>query len=723
VVPAIFLVRVLSSFLLFAATWWTAFLLARRLVDTTSPSLRLTSTLAVFLGLQHAGFEILTALHLFRPAAALAFWAGLALLVHRTCQGRLARNDLRRCWSDAFAALPPLLLSPVRGALLAWAIIAALARLAAGLVAPPLSWDTLTYHAFKPARWVHYGFQFQQLAPDQWRYLEFFPQAGEVPWAWAMLAGGNDALLPIAGFLVWAACGIAAYGLARSLGGQRIPSFYAGLITAFIPAIRVEMVTGYVDMFVLLAFLLMAIALVQMERRNSPGWAALTGVSLGLLGAAKLSGFAVAGIGFWGCTMIAWRLRSGSMKCRLGMNLAIVLAALLSMMAPGYLRTWLETGSPFYPLTFKVGKHVLVAGNSELFELYARKLTAAERTAASLSTLASALFIPASRPKHEYMGFGPGFLALFPLAVIALLVRLKQKRLPISTLVILLMVVLPVVYLLSDDFAAQRAVWYIVLGRLIGSLPAILAILAAQLRSRVVRAFLVATSAVGLSLAWPLGITGPVVAALNELLPAFGFSAVVALAVGLLVMGAHRTRLLVGWGTFTALAVFLTVFSIPWCDVRTKYRYPIFKAAASDNPAFVMHFVWDFHASAWPIWQHLDDGRPHRIDACYGWDGIGHNGLRYPLAGSSLQNEVLYVPITKDGEVIDYREEDRLTAGTDEKSWLSRLRNERIDYVVIGFPPPLELRFIEKNPAFFQREAVSEDGRHMAYRFKPVAPN
>ena len=132
--------------------------------------------------------------------------------------------------------------------------------------------------------------------------------------------------------------------------------------------------------------------------------------------------------------------------------------------------------------------------------------------------------------------------------------------------------------------------------------------------------------------------------------------------------------------------------------MRTKYRYRIYRAAASPDPAFVMHLVWDVYASAWPIWRYLDDGRPHRIAVSYGWDGIGHNGLRYPLTGSNFQNEVLYVPISRTGEVIDYREGDRILREMDEAPWLARLERERIDYVVLGFPPPPELQFIARNP-------------------------
>jgi hypothetical protein len=717
----LFLPRVLLALLLFTAAFWTAYVLARRLARTDSPSLQLTSTLIVFLSLQHVAFELLTTFHAFRPPIAAAFWAVLALVVHRTCRGDSARQDFPRAMSNALVASRTLLRSPVRAVLFAWAVIASMTRLAAGLVVPPLSWDSLTYHIFKPARWVHYGYQFQQLAPDQWRYKEFFPQAGEYPWGWAMLASGNDSLLPVAGFLMWAACGLAAYALSRRLGGQRAPSFYAGLITAFIPAIQVEMVSGYVDMFVLLAFLLAGIALVQLEKEQSLSWAALAGLSLGLIGSSKLSGPTVAGLGFLGVTFIV--LLGRPQHPRLGRipALAVALAGLLLLMAPTTLRTWAQTGSPVYPLTVRFGKHVVIPGNSELFELYARKLTPPERAASSLSVFLKALFIPFSRPKHEYMGLGPGVIPLLPLAAMTLYGRVRRRRLLTSTTACLVMVWVPALALLSDDFAAQRATWYIVMGRLIASLPAFLAILAAQFGRRITHVLLAAASIVGLLFALPRGLARPVVKAMMELLPAATLALAVALATGLVVLAAGRARARVGWAVLASLAVFLGVIAIPWTSVRTKYRYPIYEATTSEDTAFVMHLLWDFHSSAWPIWQYLDDGRAHRIDACYGWDGIGHNGFRYPLAGSNLQNEVLYVPISRSGEVIDYREGERVRSEMDRQAWLDRLQRERIDYVVTGFPSPPEQELIESSPQHFERVASSRDGLHFAYRFKPTS--
>ena len=78
-------------------------------------------------------------------------------------------------------------------------------RLVRDLVSPPMAWDSLTYHLFRPARWIQDGALRSSIGPDSWRFLEYFPHAGDVPWAWAMLPVRGDALIAPTGVL---RCGV-----------------------------------------------------------------------------------------------------------------------------------------------------------------------------------------------------------------------------------------------------------------------------------------------------------------------------------------------------------------------------------------------------------------------------------------------------------------------------------------------------------------------------------
>src|SRR5688572_21600578 len=108
------------------------------------------SLTAVFLALAAAGQ--------FRIGIAMGVWLAIAAALHAVCRGgRHARAALRidlervaavgREWRESWPAVV---------ALVAIAALVAV-RLVRSLLAPPLGWDSFTYHLVKPASWVQTG--------------------------------------------------------------------------------------------------------------------------------------------------------------------------------------------------------------------------------------------------------------------------------------------------------------------------------------------------------------------------------------------------------------------------------------------------------------------------------------------------------------------------------------------------------------------------------------
>ena len=98
-----------------------------------------------------------------------------------------------------------------------------------------------------------------------------------------------------------------------------------------------------------------------------------------------------------------------------------------------------------------------------------------------------------------------------------------------------------------------------------------------------------------------------------------------------------------------------------------------------------------------------------------GWNGFGDNSFRYPLLGSRLQNRIVYLPVTADGSVIDYRLRGEVTARADERTWLRRVRDSGVDVVVALGPAPPEAAWLAAHPERFELLAESSDGLHAAY--------
>jgi hypothetical protein len=146
---------------------------------------------------------------------------------------------------------------------------------------------------------------------------------------------------------------------------------------------------------------------------------------------------------------------------------------------------------------------------------------------------------------------------------------------------------------------------------------------------------------------------------------------------------------------------------------RDALRYRFYAGAVAARN-FDPHPTDQHVAEAWPIWQALDRDTPSTIAFAAGWDRRGHNWYRYPLLGSRLQNHVTYVPVTKDGSIVDYRERDRLLRSVHVPSWLEGLAERRVDTLVLGHPTTIETVIVQQLPALFELEVSA--GSNRAYR-------
>lgn len=221
----------------------------------------------------------------------------------------------------------------------------ALTRLIKGMVSPPLAWDAMTVHLTKAAFWIQSGSLALPDFPDAWTYYRWFPAGGEILFAWVMLPFRGDLLLGPFGFLIWLAIWMAGARLARLLGAPSRNAWLAGGALAALPTVLVFMTANYVDNLVVL-FALLAITHALLffrdpELRNG----VLSLAALGLAIATKTSSVLLAVPVVAAIAAAAWRHRT-----RLGRAALPAFAAALSLPCVGYLWTWIETGSPFYPI-------------------------------------------------------------------------------------------------------------------------------------------------------------------------------------------------------------------------------------------------------------------------------------------------------------------------------------------------------------------------------------
>ncbi len=691
---------------------WIAYLVARRISGAAPAHVRAAAAALVALWLSIAVFSALAALHVFRLSVAAPLWILGAAFSHLTLGGAAASRALRADLRAARKALCLIAWSPLRFAAIAAGAGIVSARLLRDLVSPPLGWDALVYHLFRPAQWIQEGRLTTSLGPDGWRFFEYFPHAGDVPWAWAMLPVRGDALIAPTGVLIWSACLLGGYSLARALGAGPTTAGLAGLAIGFLPASVNESTSGYADNFGFAAFLLTGTALMELARAPSRGRAALAGAGLGLVAAGKLSGLPALALGLGFVTWLCARRGAGGSRRTRMENVVAAFAAAAAVTSPGYLRAWIDTGSPFYPLTVSLGQTTLFAGNDELMSLYAGRLHDLSGFDASWAGLLRSLTIADPARYHEHLGFGLGFYGLLVIGTLGLVSALRRGDRRSVALFLVLAAALPLLGLMSPAFLAHRTLWRRAIGRLLLPVPATLAVFGARLDGPFARVVWVAILVVSELDCVPEGWGAPAIEGIQRLALPLAISLAPAALAALVLVRARRPLL----GALAAGPLFALLLAAPLDRIRGDLRYRIFAAHDARPPAFQMHTLEPSYASSFPIWRALDDGAPHRIALAAGWDGIGHNLYRYPLTGSRLQNRVMYIPVSHDGEIFDYMHEEEVYARGEPTPWFERLVAADIDIVVALHPSQVEAVWMEANPEIFELVASSTEGWNVAFR-------
>jgi hypothetical protein len=669
-------------------------------------SVRLSAAAALAYAGLLAVFFSLGSVRLFRLWAVVPVCVALAAFAHAWAGRRASprerlRDDLRTA-RELLAGL-----GPAR-----WLALAALPvafRVARGLVAPPLGWDALTYHLLKAGQWVQAGGFVAMTGPDANRGYDYLPPHGDVLWAWAMLPIRGDALVAPAGFLVWCSALLAAYACARSLGASQRRAFAAALAAALVPASASLVSAAYVDNLVLAALLLAA--LFGARAIEAPGWrdVLVAGVALGVLAGTKTTGAVVAAAG--GLVLLAAMCR----PYRIRSIVPGVIAASTLGVAP-YLRPWIETGNPLYPFPVRIAGRLLFPGDETSVAMASAAAKVPAPTLRELLRYVSTPFADGQRfagipVEFDHMGLGPAFVVLLPLGLAGAFVLARAGRGRAVAMLLALAGALVLGQLLGG-----RHLWapgYVSsVQRYVVGVTAVLAVLATAVAPRWTTLLVAASAVVSGLLSIPRGVGPAETRSLVEALPAFGLGAGGLVLAWIAVRrGRERSAAAIAGATgVLALALLLVV--------RDRARYEVYADAALQR-AHDPHFLHPFAVRAWPLWQALDGAEPRRIAVAAGLDFTTTNWFRAPLLGSRLQNEVLYVPPTADGELVSYGDREGLRRRADRDAWLRALVAADADHFVALAPRPPEASWALAAPDLFEVVATSADGGSVAFRFHP----
>jgi hypothetical protein len=667
------------ALLLAAALASMAWAAADRLLGAAPPRARIAATATIALWWMVTLFEVTARLGHFQLVVVLPIQLAACAIAWSGADPDRLRGDLASIrdilgdtgWLTRLAAIP-------LAALVAFFFCR-------GFALPPLGWDSLSYHLVHAARWVQAGAFQPEAAPYAWGYFEYFPYDGEVPWAWAMLPYHADDAVALVALLVCCAIGGAAAALARELGAGREQALLAGLIAMFTPAVIRASEVAYVDTQVEAYFLLGALFVVRFLRAPSAASAALACAPLALALGVKLNTAPLAAVGV-GAMALRLLVADAPWAARAGWVVSGFLPSLSA--TPAYIRLLVVKHSPTWPNALSLGPWQVPADPAWI--------AYQDKPGKAVFQLMKDQFYEGGVRTPTHLNLGPATAVLALLALVAI----AQKRDRASAYLLATWIAFTGLCLTTG---AQRFVSSSGSGRFLLPWAAIAIVTGSRL---VPVPVLVALLFVQFSYDMPVVRDADGMAALEVALR-FG----IGLAIGAaLVWAAARAQ-----GRPLAIAAGLVVAIVTGgvvSEYRATQRYPMYVQSMNKHHPLSVRRTLSRVCITPGVWKYLDDGPPHRVAYQSTW--TGHGWYRYPGMGRYLQNSLIYVPPTTDGSILSDEDDHRLKAAFDRDAWFRRLADWKMEYVLTGYPSPIERKVIESLPQCFT--LATESNGHQLFK-------
>lgn len=248
------------------------------------------------------------------------------------------------------------------GAMVAPGLMAALALMACALLVtgvfdPRFDHDPLTYQLYFAATWLRDGHVSIAPTPFGDPSQAYGPALASMYFLWLMAPLGNDMLAQAGQWPFLALAVLAACGLAREMGAGKGWEWTAGLFMLVCPLLVYEGRSAFSDLAAAGFFTCSLYFLVRAARAGRPCDLAFGLLSFGLAAGCKYTAAPLLILLLPVLLMAAFRVRKGA--------LAAWLVGAASAVAGGgvwYIRNWLISGNPVFPIRVSLSGHEIFAG-------------------------------------------------------------------------------------------------------------------------------------------------------------------------------------------------------------------------------------------------------------------------------------------------------------------------------------------------------------------------
>ncbi|MFA5156205.1 MAG: hypothetical protein WC532_02280 [Candidatus Omnitrophota bacterium] len=656
---------------------FTALLLAYKIFKYRSPTDLFIASFILYLSQAISTQLILGIINALTLENVILLNSAIALGAWFFCRRKKASLDTKEIREEAGSLLKNKVVMLAIAVILGFGITKTLVN----LVNPPFGWDDLNYHFTFAVEWLKHANLGMPITVSDDPSPPYYPINGSLFFLWLIWPFKSVFMADLGQVPFFILAFVSVYGISKKIGLTPSASFLAASLFSLIPNYFKQLQIAYVDVMVSSLFLACLNFLFILKNDLSIKNTLICAMGLGLLLGTKTVAlpYSILLIAPFLCMLVKNKKKAGL--------LLIFLTAATALGAFSYLRNFLETGNPLYPLNLQafgktIFKGVMDAG------VYRAHFKPEDYRITKL------LF-------HEGMGLQT-IVFIFPAALLALPLAIIKNRAKAGALTIYFLALPLLGYLLyryAIPLANTRYLYPVLACGMVAGFY-------------LIKAVNIPTGVVSLFCALSLVASMAELAKQQELIASLIF--VFLLLLLLRIIPRIRKPLLLRW---QALAVIAACVVIAFLVAAEKYY---------QRNEFKNYLKMVKYSGFWPdaarAWEWLNENT--------GSANIAYTGrpVPFPLYGKNFKNNVYYVSVNRvDPPKLHYFPDSRYSWGGDFKelhknlekngnyrgnadysAWLANLLKRKTDYLFIysfhqtketGFP--IEERWATGNPGRF----------------------
>jgi len=235
----------------------------------------------------------------------------------------------------------------------------ALVKIFINLINPPFGWDSLNYHFTFPVEWLKHGNLNNPIVVSDDPSVSYYPINGSLFFLWLILPLKNVFIADLGQVPFYIIAFLATYSLARKLNLSKEYALFSASLFTLVPNYFKQLRITYVDV-IIAALILVSINYLFLIINNRHGSNKLLySLSMGLLIGTKTTAIPLAFLIFLPFLYYCFK-NQNIKKAFLWFAISVILIIITGGFA--YLRNFVQTNNPLYPLNFELFNKVIFKG-------------------------------------------------------------------------------------------------------------------------------------------------------------------------------------------------------------------------------------------------------------------------------------------------------------------------------------------------------------------------